>query len=77
MFQPQDNAEIVAICDKAPDALEMQKKNAKGLDITFYDNFEDFIEHDMDAVVLANYANEHAPYAIKSLKSNWFFAIFF
>ena len=63
-----DNAEVVAICDKAPDALEMQKKNAEGLDITFYDNFEDFIEHDMDAVVLANYANEHAPFAIKAMK---------
>ena len=56
-----DNAEVVAICDKAPDALEMQKKNAEGLDITFYDNFEDFIKHDMDAVVLANYAHQHAP----------------
>ena len=65
-----DNAEIVAICDKAPDALEMQKKNAEGLDITFYDNFEDFIEHDMDAVVLANYANEHAPFAIKAMKKD-------
>lgn len=63
-----DNAEVVAICDKAPEALEAQKENAKGLDITFYDNFEDFIKHDMDAVVLANYANEHAPFAIKAMK---------
>ena len=62
-----DNAEVVAICDKAPDALETQRKNAEGLNITFYDNFEDFILHDMDAVVLANYANEHAPFAIKAL----------
>lgn len=63
-----DNAEVVAICDKSPDALEMQKKNAEGFNITFYDNFEDFIKHDMDAVVLANYANEHAPFAIRSMK---------
>ena len=34
-----------------------------------YENFEDFFNHDMDAVVLANYANEHAPYAIRLLKS--------
>ena len=63
-----DDAEVVAICDKIPEALEAQRKNAEGLNITFYDNFEDFIKHDMDAVVLANYANEHAPFAIKAMK---------
>lgn len=63
-----DNAEVVAICDKTPEAIEAQKKEAEGLNITFYDNFEDFIKHDMDAVVLANYANEHAPFAIKAMK---------
>ena len=35
---------------------------------TCYDNFDDFIEHDMDAVVLANYFHEHAPFAIKCLE---------
>ena len=63
-----DNAEVVAICDKSEDALNAQRKAAEGLNITFYDNFEDFIHHDMDAVVLANYANEHAPFAIKAMK---------
>lgn len=63
-----DDAEVVAICDKSPDALEMQQKNAEELNITFYNNFDDFIKHDMDAVVLANYANEHAPFAIRSMK---------
>lgn len=63
-----DNAEIVAICDKSPEAIETQRKNAEGLNIAFYDNFEDFIKHDMDAVVLANYAHEHAPFAIKAMK---------
>ena len=63
-----NNAEIVAICDNAPDALEEQKKRCKGLNIAFYDNFEDFIKHDMDAVVLANYAHEHAPFAIKAMR---------
>lgn len=36
--------------------------------IAYYKNFEDFIKHDMDAVVLANYANEHAPFAIKAMR---------
>lgn len=63
-----DNAEVVAICDKSPEALETQRQFAEGMDIAFYDNFEDFIQHDMDAVVLANYAHEHAPFAIKAMK---------
>ena len=64
-----DNAEVVAICDKSPDALESQRKKCEGFDIAFYDNFDDFIQHDMDAVVLANYANEHAPFAIRAMKA--------
>ena len=63
------NAEVVAICDKSQEVLDIQKENLKGLDIVYYDNFDDFIKHDMDAVVLANYANEHAPFAIRALKS--------
>ena len=64
-----DNAELVAICDNSPIVLETQKKLAEGLNIAFYDNFEDFIKHDMDAVVLSNFANEHAPYAIRAMKA--------
>ena len=63
-----ENAQVVAICDKNPEVLNFQKENLKDDNITFYDNFEDFIKHDMDAIVLANYANEHAPFAIKALK---------
>lgn len=63
-----DNAEIVAICDNNEEVLNEQKKRCEGYNIAFYDNFEDFIKHDMDAVVLANYANEHAPFAIKAMK---------
>ena len=63
-----DHAEVVAICDKSPEALDAQRADAEGLDITFYERFDDFIQHDMDAVVLANYANEHAPFAIRCLK---------
>ncbi|MBR5219064.1 MAG: Gfo/Idh/MocA family oxidoreductase [Clostridia bacterium] len=63
-----DNAEVVAICDKNPDVIEAQKGISEGLNITFYDDFDNFINHDMDAVVLANYAHEHAPFAIRALK---------
>ena len=63
-----DHAEVVAICDKNAEALDAQRAAAAGMDIAFYDHFDKFIEHDMDAVVLANYANEHAPFAIRCLK---------
>ena len=63
-----DHAEVVAICDKSHEALDAQRAAAEGLDIAFYERFDDFIQHDMDAVVLANYANEHAPFAIRCLK---------
>ena len=63
------NAELVAVCDKAPYELEKVRREAGDLPIAYYDNFDDFIKHDMDAVVLANYANEHAPFAVKCLKA--------
>ncbi len=66
-----NNAEVVAICDKSHEVLDAQRGNAEGLNVTFYDNFEDFINHDMDAVVLANYANEHAPFAIRAMKKGF------
>ena len=63
------DAELVAICDKYEPLLERCKKVAEetGSKITYYTNFDDFFNHDMDAVVLANYANEHAPFAIRLL----------
>ena len=63
-----ENAELVAVCDKLPSVIEEQKKLC-GEGVAYYDNFEDFIKHDMDAVVLANYANEHAPFAIRCMKA--------
>ena len=63
-----DNAELVAICDNNPEVLEGQKKLCEGMNLAFYDNYEDFLNHDMDAVVLANFATEHAPFAIQAMK---------
>lgn len=64
-----ENADIVAICDKSEGVLARQMRENEGLDISYYRSFEEFIQHDFDAVVLANYANEHAPFAIKALKA--------
>lgn len=64
-----EHAQLVAICDKWEEGLKRCKAQNEGLDITYYTDFEEFIKHDMDAVVLANYANEHAPFAIKAMKA--------
>ncbi|MBQ6163264.1 MAG: Gfo/Idh/MocA family oxidoreductase [Clostridia bacterium] len=63
-----ENAEVVAVCDKAVYLLDEVRRGSEGLPIAYYDNFGDFIKHDMDAVVLANYANEHAPFAIRAME---------
>lgn len=63
------NAQLVAICDKWEDGLMRKKAELNDESIFYYTSFEEFLKHDMDAVVLANYANEHAPFAIKVLES--------
>lgn len=61
------DAHLVAICDKyEPYRLQCNKlADELNQKIAYYTDFEEFFNHDMDAVVLANYANEHAPYAIR------------
>jgi len=63
------NAELVAVCDKWEGGLERIKRQHPELDIAMYTNYDEFLKHDMDAVVLANYANEHAPFAIKAMRA--------
>lgn len=60
------NADVVAICDSAKDKLEERKTQFP--DATLYTEFDKFIEHDMDGVILANFFHEHAPYAIRLLE---------
>ncbi len=64
-------ARVVAVCDKYQPLLEQCRSLAeeKGVQVDFYTDFERFFEHDMDAVVLANYAHEHVPYAVRLLHS--------
>ncbi len=61
------NAELVAVCDKWAEGLAHCKK--KHPQVACYTSYDEFLTHDMDAVVLANYANEHAPFAIKAMKA--------
>lgn len=65
------DAELVAVCDKFEPLLNRAKNNAEeaGIKIECFTDFEDFIKYDMDAVILANYATEHATYAIRCMNA--------
>ena len=67
--QIAQNAELVAICDKWEAALQAHKDAWQNESITYYTDFDEFIKHDMDAVILSNYAHQHAPFAIKCIKA--------
>jgi len=58
--------ELVALCDFRKEAL---KEAAKQYAVAGYTDFDRFLEHDLDAVVVANYFHEHAPFAIKAMKA--------
>ena len=47
-----ENAEVVAICDIRPELPEKQKEKYPDLPIAYYTDFEAFIKHEMDAMVV-------------------------
>lgn len=59
-----NGCDVVAVCDFRKSECDAIVKKL-GKTVTVYDDFDKFIEHGMDAVVLTNYFHEHAPYAIK------------
>lgn len=62
-----ENVKVVAVCEKKQTHIE-NARNKLGYDFAVYDDFDRFIEHDMDAVLLANCFDQHAPYAIRLLE---------
>ena len=61
-----NGGEIVAVCEQREKKIEECKDQIETAVV--YNNFDEFIEHPMDAVVLANYFAEHTPYAIRCLE---------
>ena len=59
--------DVVALCDKDREKLERLK--AKVPEAALYESFDDFIKHDMDAVILVNYFHEHAQFAIRAMEA--------
>lgn len=65
-----NNAEVVAVCEKDKVRLEKAKKKLGNM-ASYYEDFDSFILHKgLDAVLLANYFNEHTEYAIKLLEKD-------
>ena len=56
--------ELVALCDTWAERLATAGER---LGVATYEDYEAFLEHDMDAVILANYFHEHAPFAVRAL----------
>lgn len=63
-----NGGEIVAVCERDETVIKERKDAIEG--IKLYNDFDEFIEHPMDAVVLANFFAEHAKYAIRCLEKN-------
>jgi len=58
--------ELVAICDLWKERL---REVGRRYGVATYTDYDRFLEHDLDAVVLANYCHDHAPFAIKALNA--------
>ena len=58
------DCELVALCERDPERAKAGLKDAE-LDLPVFESFDEFIEQDMDAVILANFFHEHTPYAIR------------
>ena len=63
---PFAGMQLVAICDTWEERL---RKVGRELNVAIYTDFDRFLQHDMDAVVLANYFHQHAPFAMKALRA--------
>ena len=65
------NAVLVAVCDNWVEGLRKKERELNDTSITFYEDYEEFLNHDMDVVVLANYATEHVPFALKAFEKGF------
>lgn len=63
------DCELVAICDNN-DARIAENRDKLDENIAIYKDFDEFLNHDLDAVVIANTFHEHAPFVIKCFEKN-------
>lgn len=63
---PAAGMELAALCDSWQERLD---EAGRALGVPTYTSYDAFLEHDLDAVVLANYFHEHAPFAVQALEA--------
>ena len=63
-------AEVTAICEAHAGLREKIRSAAQALSgrLEVFSDYDEFLSSGVDAVIIANFANEHAPYAIRALK---------
>jgi len=59
---------LCAVCDCNKDKLELAKPKL-GDDVQVFTDFDEMLKSDIDAVILANFFDEHAPFAIRALEA--------
>ena len=63
---PAVGMELAAVCDAWPERLEEAGRELK---VTAYADYDAFLGHDMDAVIVANSFHRHVPFAVKALRA--------
>jgi len=63
---PHLGMELVALCDTWEERL---LEAGKEFGVATYTDYDKFLDHDMDAVILANFFHQHAPFAVKALRA--------
>ncbi len=62
-----EGMDFVAVCDRRQDKLDKIKESYPN--VATYTDYDEMLKSDIDAVFLANYFDEHTPFAIKALKA--------
>ncbi len=68
----RDDAEVAAVCDVYEPSLALFRaaaEKASANNVRYLTNGEDLLSADVDAIILCNYATEHAPWAIRALNA--------
>lgn len=62
-------AEVTAICENHPGMKAKIESETAGTGMRVFSEFDEMLSDGLDAVIIANFANAHAPYAIRALKA--------
>ncbi len=62
-------AEVTAICEKHPGLKTKIESELAGGNTRVFSDYGEFLTTGIDAVIIANFANQHAPCAIRALES--------